>query len=526
LAGGCHDTGSSRGHETSAGTARAPTVAIVGNPNAGKTTVFNALTGSRQKVANYPGVTVERVSGMLRVGNEAFECVDVPGLYSLTPASEDERVAVDVIRGEGGMDERPDLLVCVVDAGNLERNLFLLTQLADEGLPCLVALTKVDQVRSGGQELDLVKLRNLLGTDVVPVVGHKEKGIAELKEAIARNVQEPHTPECDVALAGPLEARVATLRERLARVGADYSKAQVRRELLHPSERFQAYLNDFPEVAEVFEAARGEIGEGQTPTGDVANRYSWCAMVQQAVLVGSKTRRGPTDRIDYWLTHRVFGLGVFLAIMLIVFESIYTFAQPLMNGIQWCFDTTGALLSPHLAGIPWLQSMIVTGIIGGVGRMLVFLPQIVILFFFIAALEGSGYLARAAFLMDRLLGWCGLNGRAFIPLLSSFACAIPGIMAARVMPDQRSRLATILVAPLMSCSARLPVYLLLIGAFIQPKYGDIWAGAALFGMHLVGLAVSIPVVWVLNRRVLRGKRLPFRSGGTCGWRCISAARCS
>jgi ferrous iron transport protein B len=180
-----------------------------------------------------------------------------------------------------------------------------------------------------------------------------------------------------------------------------------------------------------------------------------------------------------------------------------------MDGITWVFDNLSAFIGPKLAGVPVLQSLVTDGLIGGVGGMLVFLPQILILFFFIAVLEGTGYLARAAFLMDRLLGWCGLNGRAFIPLLSSFACAIPGIMSARVMPDPKSRLATILVAPLMSCSARLPVYLLIIGAFIEPKYGPHWAGFTLFAMHLLGLAVAIPIVWILNRRVLKGKRLPF-----------------
>ncbi len=245
---------------------------------------------------------------------------------------------------------------------------------------------------------------------------------------------------------------------------------------------------------------------------DVSGRYQWSSVVQRAVVrevQAPKSALTMTDKIDLILTHRVFGLLIFIATMYLVFQSIYTFAQPLMNGILACFGWLKDEVSPHLAGVPVLQSMIVDGIIGGVGGMLVFLPQILILFRFVAILEGTGYLARAAFLMDRLFGWCGLNGRAFIPLLSSFACAIPGIMAARVMPDPKSRLATILVAPLMSCSARLPVYLLLIGAFIQPRYGPVGAGLALFAMHLVGLFVAIPVVWILNRKLIRGKRLPF-----------------
>jgi ferrous iron transport protein B len=209
------------------------------------------------------------------------------------------------------------------------------------------------------------------------------------------------------------------------------------------------------------------------------------------------------------LTHRLFGFGIFVAIMYVLFQCIYSFAAPLMDTIEWGFARVSEFAGSHLQGIPWLQSLVTDGIIAGVGSVITFLPQIVILFFFISVLEGSGYLARAAFMMDRLLGWCGLSGRAFVPLLSSFACAIPGIMAARVMPDAKSRLATILVAPLMSCSARLPVYVLLIGAFIEPKFGPAWAGFALFAMHFVGLIVAIPIVLILNRRILRGRRLPF-----------------
>lgn len=485
-------------------------MAIVGNPNAGKTTLFNSLTGAHQKVGNYPGVTVEKIAGDLKLPTGIVECIDVPGLYSLTPASEDERVAVDVVEGRSPGTRKPDLLVCVVDAANLERNLYLFTQLADAKLPVVVALTMMDRVLKQGSELDLVKLSNLLGVDVVPMVGHKNQGVAELKEAVARNLADPRVPELDIGLAGTLEIKAAGLRERLARLGADYSKADVRRALLEPTPEFESYLHDFPEMREAFDEAREQLAAAPV-SPSVASRYEWSTMVQLAVLRQVSERRptSTTDRIDAFLTHRVFGLVVFVGLMMLVFQSIYSFAQPAMDGIQWVFDRVGAAVGPHLAGVPWLQSLVVTGIVGGVGRMLVFLPQILILFFFIAFLEGTGYLARAAFLMDRLLGWCGLNGKAFIPLLSSFACAIPGIMAARVMPDPKSRLATILVAPLMSCSARLPVYLLLIGAFIQPKYGAFWAGFALFAMHLVGLAVAIPIVWFLNRKVIKGTRLPF-----------------
>jgi ferrous iron transport protein B len=427
---------------------RLPLVALVGNPNAGKTTLFNSLTGSRQKVGNYPGVTVEKVSGFLDLSGGPVECIDVPGLYSLVPVSEDERVAAGVIHGDGLGAEKPDLLVCVIDATNLERNLYFFSQLTNTGLPILVALTMTDRLKSSGRELDLAALSDQLHCEVVPLVGHRDQGIQDLRDAIDR-----------------------TLR---------------------------------PEFVWV----QGHDGFED----EITSRYAWAAQVQlKAVRQASPKShtRSRTDKIDVLLTNRVFGLAFFVAVMYAVFQSIYTLAQPVMDVISNGFDKLANFAAAHLASIPWLQSLVADGLIRGVGGVLVFLPQILILFFFIAMLEGTGYLARAAFLMDRLLGWCGLNGRAFIPLLSSFACAIPGIMAARVMPDAKSRLATIMVAPLMSCSARLPVYLLLIGAFIQPRFGAFWAGFALFAMHFLGLLVAIPVVWFLNRGIIKGRRLPF-----------------
>lgn len=505
----CHSAGPVVAHRSNE-----PLIAIVGNPNAGKTTLFNSLTGSFQKVGNYPGVTVEKVSGTLKLSDTTVECIDVPGLYSMVAVSEDEKVAVEVIEGRIESTRHPDLLVCVLDATNLERNLYFFSQLADSGRPIVVALTMMDRLKRAGENIDLAKMSNLIGVEIIPMVGHKDQGLQELRDAIERNLAEPRAPRFEIGFPSVLETKVASLRERVARLGIDFTKADVRNALLDPAHPFNSFLRDFPEMQDAFHEVREELArEGlQSQTIDVATRYQWASVVRRAVVVqveSPKRARSLTDRIDLILTHRVFGLLVFIALMYLVFQSIYTFAQPLMDGITACFGWMKNEIRPALSGVPVLQSMIVDGLIGGVGGVLVFLPQILILFFFVALLEGTGYLARAAFLMDRLFGWCGLNGRAFIPLLSSFACAIPGIMAARVMPDAKSRLATILVAPLMSCSARLPVYVLLIGAFIQPKFGAVGAGIALFGMHLVGLFVAVPVVWVLNRKVLRGKRLPF-----------------
>ena len=474
-------------------------VALVGNPNAGKTTLFNSLTGSKQKIANYPGVTVEQVSAFLESDGVTAEFIDVPGLYSLDAVSEDEAVAVSVIH-----DKSIDLIVCVIDGSNLERNLFIYTQICALHRPIMVALTMVDRVEAKGDKLDVGKLSKLLGCKVIPIVGHKDKGIGDLKIAIFEQVNNPTIP-------GPVVDRtdaVLPLKDRLNRMGFDLSVEELKAKIQEGEPAFEHYFDQFPELRPDFRLAK----EGLERLLDPSARYAWTSKVQKEVVSQIKKPKRAitmTDKFDLILTHRVFGLAIFVAVMYLVFLSIYTFSKPAMDLIQNGFTALGDLLGKSLNGMPVIKSLVVDGIIGGIGSVLVFLPQILVLFFFIALLEGTGYLARAAFLMDRLLGWCGLNGRAFIPLLSSFACAIPGIMAARVMPDAKSRLATILVAPLMSCSARLPVYMLLIGAFIEPKFGPFWAGFTLFAMHFLGFGLAIPVVFFINKKILKGKRLPF-----------------
>jgi ferrous iron transport protein B len=413
----------------------------------------------------------------------------------LTPASEDEAVAVKVL------EEETDLIVCVIDASNLERNLYLYSQIAELWRPVVIALTMTDRVEQAGSTLKIDRLRRLLGCPVIPMVGHKEKGVKELLAAIESALTTPTEPT--------LLSDIGALRDlqvELARRGYDHSIGALRKEVLNEQ---STMIVPFVEIQPIWDKAR-EATENAS-FADPAARYAWTAQVQRESIVQTSPKKAVslTDKIDKVLTHRFFGLIVFVAVMYCVFFSIYKLSQPFMDAIETAFGWLGATIGPRLEGVPVLQSFVVDGIIAGVGGVVVFLPQILILFFFIAMLEGTGYLARSAFLMDRLLGWCGLNGRAFIPLLSSFACAIPGVMAARVMPDPKARLATILVAPLMSCSARLPVYMLIIGTFIEPQYGAFWAGFALFAMHLLGLFVAIPVVFVLNRGILKGKRLPF-----------------
>ena len=474
-------------------------IALVGNPNAGKTTLFNSLTGSKQKIANYPGVTVELVSAYLESDGVKAEFVDVPGLYSLDAVSEDEAVAVSVIH-----DKTFDLIVCVIDGSNLERNLFIFTQICALKKPILVALTMVDRIEAKGEKLDVEKLSKLLGCKVIPLVGHKDKGVVALKAAIFAELANP-------TMSGPVIDRteaVLPLKDRLNRMGFDLSVEELKAKILEGEPAFEHYFDQFPELRPDFLLAK----EGLERHLDPSARYHWTSKVQKDVISQIKKPKRAvttTDRLDLILTHRVFGLAIFVVVMYLVFLSIYTFSKPAMELIQSGFAALGNGLGAMLEGSPILKSLVVDGIVGGIGSVLVFLPQILVLFFCIALLEGTGYLARAAFLMDRLLGWCGLNGRAFIPLLSSFACAIPGIMAARVMPDAKSRLATILVAPLMSCSARLPVYMLMIGAFIEPQFGPFWAGFTLFAMHFLGFGLAIPVVFFINRKILKGKRLPF-----------------
>lgn len=419
-------------------------IGLIGNPNAGKTSVFNALTGMNAKVGNYAGVTVEKHSGTFQAGDIECEIVDIPGLYTLNALSKDEEIAAEAIRGTSDSERPADIMVVAIDAVNLERNLFFFSQVIQLQTPIIVVLTMTDLLGSRGMSVDLAKLEEMLGVPVVAVVAHKRTGIAKLKMAIQQVLESGQTP---------------------------------------PAIEFS----------------------------DIKDRYRWAesvfhASVKQDPAARKKSR---TDKIDKLLTHRFFGLVFFLFVMYALFQSVYTLAKPLMEVIENVFDFVGDKLSAMLAPIPWLQSLIVDGILAGVGGVAVFLPQILILFGLISVLEGSGYLARASFLMDKLLSWCGLNGKAFIPLLSSFACAIPGIMAARIMPDSRSRLLTILIAPLMSCSARLPVYVLLIGAIIEPKYGPVVAGLTLFAMHSVGVIMSIPIIILLNRKVLRANKLPF-----------------
>ncbi|WP_313342810.1 ferrous iron transport protein B [Stenotrophomonas sp.] len=410
-------------------------IALVGNPNSGKTALFNQLTGSRQKVANYTGVTVERKEGRLRApSGREFAVLDLPGAYSLQPASLDEAITRDLCRGFYPGEAAPDVLLCVIDATNLRLHLRFALELRELGKPMIVALNMVDAAERRGIKIDVPALEQALGVPVVETVAVRRNGAQALVERLDAMV--PH-------LDAPLVAAVAG--------EADYH-AQVR------------------------------------------------GILAAAVSMPTRTAK-IDDALDRWLLHPVFGLITLVVVMFLIFQAVFAWATPMMDGIEAGFGWLGEVVGANLPPGP-LTSLLTDGIIAGVGGVVVFLPQILILFAFILALEESGYLPRAAFLLDRMMASAGLSGRSFIPLLSSFACAVPGIMATRSIQDPRDRLATILVAPLMTCSARLPVYALLIGAFIPQK--TLWGfvsqqGLVLFGLYAAGIFSALAMSWVMKK---------------------------
>ncbi|WP_137869695.1 ferrous iron transporter B [Sphingopyxis sp. 2PD] len=426
-----------------------PTIALVGNPNAGKSSLFNALTGARQKIANYPGVTVERKAGHASFADgRPLALVDLPGSYSLTPASPDEAVTRDVVLGQQAGERRPDALVVVVDAANLDNHLCFALELIALGLPTVVALNMLDLAERDGLVLDPQRLSQELGVPVVPTVAVRKRGLTDLLAAV------------DGAIL---------------------------------SHQTQATAQPAP------------------PASDAALHQRARAIARAATLSETPVRRW-TQRVDAVLLHPALGFLILLALMFVMFQGVYAWSEA---PIGWIEGGIGALQGAVDAALPdgFLRGLIIEGILGGVGSVIVFLPQILILFLFILLLEASGYMTRAAFLMDGIMAKVGLSGRGFIPLLSSFACAVPGIMATRAIPDPKDRLTTILIAPLMTCSARLPVYTLIIGAFIpNSNVGGSpvgLQGLVLFGLYLSGIVGALVVALVLRRTVAKGNAAGF-----------------
>ena len=484
-------------------------VVLVGNPNTGKTTLFNALTGLRRRVGNYPGVTVETKTGRAVIQGTTLNITDVPGTYSLAPRSPDEMVTVDILLGRRAGMGRPDVVVCILDASNLNRNLYLATQILELGIPTVLALNMLDVAEARGIKIDVAQLAESLGVPVVPTQASAKRGVVELASQIlsaATAGAPPKRPRFPDAF---LEQSAELNRWLSERGHAPLEPFLAARALLDAGHFTETLLvNKYgTQLREKLAACRGQlqVADCPVPAIEARIRYDWIAE-QTRGTVDRPPRREPTfsDRADRILMHRCWGMIVFIAVMALVFQSIYTWATPMMDAIERTFDALGVLATRLLAEGA-LRALIVDGVIAGVGGVLVFLPQIVILFGFIALLEDCGYMARAAFLMDRRMARCGLSGKSFIPMLCSFACAVPGVMATRTIEDRRDRLITILVAPLMSCSARLPVYVVLIGAFIPPGL----QGVTLLSMYLIGLAIAPLVARLLRVSVLPGEAPVF-----------------
>lgn len=489
---------------------RTPVYAMVGNPNCGKTTLFNALTGLRQKVGNYPGVTVEKKVGTAYSQHgRPIQIIDLPGAYSLAARSPDEAVLRDVLLGRREDTPQPDRIVCVVDASNLERNLYLVHQILDLGRPVIVALNMMDVAAGAGVKVDPLALERALGVPVIPCEAVNGRGLLELRLAMSRVELSLAKHRWDVP--GPIAAAVTDLQASLVQHDA-------RSPLIARAEAL-LLLTDFDTVrvagSKQLSARTHEIlaqwRDRWTAEGTdwsavlIRSRYDAIAVLcEDVVLRGRDQRPSLSDRIDAVLCHSIWGWVVFAGIMALTFFSIFTLAEYPMNWIDENVAALGDWVKGAMAPGD-LRDLLTDGIIGGVGGIVIFLPQILILFFFVGLLESTGYMARAAFIMDRPMSRVGLNGRSFIPLLGSYACAIPGIMATRTIENARDRLVTILVAPLMSCSARLPVYLLMIATLLP---GETVPAAQKAGLMLVmyalGTVGAFFFAWLFKRYLVRG----------------------
>ena len=521
---------------------RVPRVLVAGNANSGKTTVFNALTGARAQVSNYPGVTVTRSSRRVTLPDGApVEIVDLPGTYSLSAHSPDEQVAVDEVLGRRG--DPPDAVIVVVDSGALERGLYLVLQIAETGVPVIVALNMIDEASAGGADFDAARLGTWLGATVVPTVASKGVGLDELRAAVGATIGlAPRDDAAWTGLSAQVEGEVTTVTQALTDVGFGKTPAARRSWALWSLlslETDDGAATGLPAaVRQTVHTIHQDAVAAQRSLDHeiIASRYRWIeTVVADTRTVSREDTRKWTSRIDGILTQRVYGLVAFAVVMAVLFEALFTWSAPLITGIE---TATGWLQTGVTAALPpgILSDLMVDGVIAGVGNVVVFVPQIGMLFFFIALLEDVGYLARVAFVIDRLMGRVGLHGKAFVPMLSGFACAIPAVMATRTIESPRDRLITMLTLPMVSCSARLPVYALVtavVFAADQRVFGILSMGAVvLFSMYALSVAATLGAAAVLRRTVLRGPRLPlllelppyrvpvFRNVVTVTWRRV------
>ena len=492
-------------------------VALTGNPNCGKTTLFNALTGLRAKVGNYAGVTVERKEGALK-GAEGITIIDLPGTYSLSPKSLDEEVSRDILFHRLDDVPAPALVVVVVDASNLERNLYYATQVIELGYPTLLALNMTDVAEQNGHAVDAAALRRELGVPVLPLIASEGSGVKELSQQITTTLQESARQQTAnrklfAAPAAPFSTELDALAAALLKAQPErFTSPQAEALLLLSDEKvLTSSHSHFPaEISAAVTAARTRLEAAGVDwrTATIEARYARIAdIIAAAVSESGIAIETTSDKLDRIFTHKVWGLAIFVGLMALMFQGIFSFAQIPMGWIETVVNGLGEWVGGTMPPGD-LNDLLVKGVIAGVGAVIIFLPQILLLFCFISLLEDTGYMARAAFLMDRLMSKVGLHGKSFIPMLSSYACAIPGIMATRTIETPKDRLVTILVAPLMSCSARLPVYAVLIAACVpETKLGGVVGlqGLTLLAMYLLGTVMALVMAWVFKKTLLKGE---------------------
>ena len=499
-------------------------VVLTGNPNCGKTTLFNVLTGMRARVGNYSGVTVERKEGRLlgTVPPNPVMILDLPGTYSLSPQSLDEQISRDVLFNRLPDVPVPGLVVVVVDASNLQRNLYYATQVIELGYPTIIALNMTDVAEANGLKVNEAALSAELGVPVYPLIASTGQGISTLREGIRAQIVQTRAAESSplaslneparfADLPPEMEEDVEELAELLARSRAErHHRVSPEAEALLLLTDEKAVHSASEEITSFIARSRSELETQGVDwrSAAIEGRYARLAEIQEKVLTEDFVSEETfSDKLDRVLTHKFWGMLIFVGIMALMFQTIFSLASYPMDmidaGVGWLGETVGGMLAPGD-----LRSLLVDGVIAGVGAVVIFLPQICLLFLFIGLLEDTGYMARAAFLMDRLMSKVGLHGKSFIPMLSSFACAIPGIMATRTIETPKDRLVTILVAPLMSCSARLPVYTLLIAACIpQRKVFGIFGlqGLTMLSMYLLGIVMALLMAWFFKKTILKGE---------------------
>lgn len=484
-------------------------MALAGNPNSGKTTVFNALTGLRHHVANYPGVTVEKKEGLLRHQGMDINFVDLPGTYSLTAYSTEELVARHFI-----FESHPDVVVDILDASNLERNLYLATQLMEMQVPLVLVFNMSDVAKSRGLEFDLAQLEVLLGARIVPMVGSKRKGVDELLAAIVDTADQKQTTVLTIHYGLEIEEELGKI-EHLLRVHSEvlpgeYPVRWVALKLLEGDAEVQGWIQD-ETLTEQIQDSRVHIKEIFGDNADIViadRRYGFISgACQETIKDTVQMRHDVSDRVDHVLTNRYVGLPIFAILMFVVFYLTFKIGRFPMEGLEWFFGRAGAAIYavwPENTLLA-LRSLIVDGVIGGVGGVVIFLPNILLLFLGIAILEDSGYMARAAFIMDRIMHKIGLHGKSFIPMLIGFGCSVPAIMATRILENRRNRLATMLVIPLMSCGARFAIYSLFVAAF----FPDNLQGPMMWLIYFIGILLAIVCIQLLRKTLLKGESIPF-----------------